>query len=258
MADRDRDGWDRDRDYYGDRDREYRRDDDRGLVSRGADEVRSWFGDDEAPSAAPLLDLGVGRTVTDISTSEFHTCVVLDNGAVRCWGWGADGRLGYGNTADIGDDETPGSIDPVSLGTSPNYRPDGVISYTGYGRIGDGTYPPDQQDAYAHARVGVAMTFTVTVQNDGTGDDRFVLRGEGSTSNLAYRYRVGSTDITGAVKNGTFLTPVIAPRGKFKVTVTATYRAGTPRYTQVFRRLTVSSHTFPARTDSVRAAVAQY
>ncbi|MBS1819671.1 MAG: BON domain-containing protein [Acidobacteria bacterium] len=48
MADRDRDGWDRDRDYYGDRDREYRRDDDRGLVSRGADEVRSWFGDDEA------------------------------------------------------------------------------------------------------------------------------------------------------------------------------------------------------------------
>src|SRR3954468_10718358 len=54
MADRDRHDWDRGRDY-GDRDREYgrggdreRNEHDRGMVSRGADEVRSWFGDDEA------------------------------------------------------------------------------------------------------------------------------------------------------------------------------------------------------------------
>ncbi len=54
MADRDRHDWDRGRDY-GDRDREYgrggdrdRNEHDRGMVSRGADEVRSWFGDDDA------------------------------------------------------------------------------------------------------------------------------------------------------------------------------------------------------------------
>jgi hypothetical protein len=53
MAERDRYDWERGRDYerdrgYGrgyDRERGY---DDRGMVSRGADEVRSWFGDDEA------------------------------------------------------------------------------------------------------------------------------------------------------------------------------------------------------------------
>jgi osmotically-inducible protein OsmY len=54
MADRDRYDWDRgrefDRDYgpggaWGDRDRDRY---DRGPMSRGADEVRSWFGDDEA------------------------------------------------------------------------------------------------------------------------------------------------------------------------------------------------------------------
>jgi osmotically-inducible protein OsmY len=53
MADRDRYDWERGRDY--DRGREYGRGDDRernyedrGMMSRGADEVRSWFGDDDA------------------------------------------------------------------------------------------------------------------------------------------------------------------------------------------------------------------
>jgi osmotically-inducible protein OsmY len=51
MADRDRYDWDRGRDF--DRDRDYGRGSergyqDRGVVSRGTDEVRSWFGDDEA------------------------------------------------------------------------------------------------------------------------------------------------------------------------------------------------------------------
>src|SRR6478735_11807116 len=54
MAERDRYDWDRGRDFE-DRDREYGRGrdrernyDERGMMSRGADEVRSWFGDDEA------------------------------------------------------------------------------------------------------------------------------------------------------------------------------------------------------------------
>lgn len=51
MADRDRYDWDRGRDF--DRDRDYGRGSergyqDRGVMSRGTDEVRSWFGDDEA------------------------------------------------------------------------------------------------------------------------------------------------------------------------------------------------------------------
>ena len=67
-------------------------------------------------SAAPVF-LGLGRTATAIAAGGYHTCAILDNGSVRCWGYGFDGALGYGNQNRVGDDETPGSVPPVDLGT---------------------------------------------------------------------------------------------------------------------------------------------
>ena len=62
------------------------------------------------------MNLGAGRTAVSISAGFDHTCAVLDNGTVRCWGEGNDGRLGYGDTTDIGDNEAPGSVGPVNIG----------------------------------------------------------------------------------------------------------------------------------------------
>ena len=73
-------------------------------------------GDDETPGTVAPVDLGVGRTAKAVSAGGHHTCAVLDDGSVRCWGHGNNGRLGYGNTNDIGDDETPGTVGPVDLG----------------------------------------------------------------------------------------------------------------------------------------------
>ncbi len=61
------------------------------------------------------IDFG-NHTVLQIEAAADHTCAVLDDQSVRCWGFGDDGRLGYGNTNDIGDNETPGSAGPVNLG----------------------------------------------------------------------------------------------------------------------------------------------
>ena len=74
------------------------------------------IGDNEPPSAAAPVDLGAGRTAVAISAGGEHTCAVLDDGSVRCWGWEMNGQLGYGNLISIGDDETPGSVGPVDLG----------------------------------------------------------------------------------------------------------------------------------------------
>jgi hypothetical protein len=58
----------------------------------------------------------VGGTVTQIVAGENHTCALLDTGSVRCWGLGTSGRLDYGNTNDIGDNETPASAGNVNVG----------------------------------------------------------------------------------------------------------------------------------------------
>jgi alpha-tubulin suppressor-like RCC1 family protein len=80
------------------------------------------IGDDETPGSVGPVSLGTGRTARAITTALGHTCALLDNGAVRCWGWGASGRLGYGHTSNIGDDETPGSVGPVDLGPGRTAR----------------------------------------------------------------------------------------------------------------------------------------
>ena len=79
-----------------------------------ADTVR--IGDDETPAAAGPVDLGPGRTATAITAGEAHTCAILDDGAVRCWGYGLYGALGYGYTTNVGDDEPPSAAEPVYLG----------------------------------------------------------------------------------------------------------------------------------------------
>ncbi len=72
------------------------------------------IGDDETPASAG--DVDVGGAVTQLAAGFYHTCALLTTGSVRCWGFGGYGVLGYGNTLDIGDDETPASAGDVDVG----------------------------------------------------------------------------------------------------------------------------------------------
>jgi cysteine-rich repeat protein len=74
----------------------------------------STIGDDEAPATAG--DVDVGGVVAQLAAAAYHTCALLETGAVRCWGYGAYGQLGYGNTSIIGDDETPSTAGDVDVG----------------------------------------------------------------------------------------------------------------------------------------------
>jgi len=75
---------------------------------------RSDIGDDETPATMDWLDLS--EPVAQLSLGYDHSCALHTNGTVRCWGLGSTGRLGHGDTSDIGDDEAPGSLDPIDLG----------------------------------------------------------------------------------------------------------------------------------------------
>ena len=71
------------------------------------------MGDDLDP-----VDLGAGRTAVAITAGDVHTCALLDNGTVKCWGSTSTGQLGYGDTDARGDGagEMGDFLGPVSLG----------------------------------------------------------------------------------------------------------------------------------------------
>ena len=55
-----------------------------------------------------IVKLGTGRSVKQLSVGNTHTCVLLDNNSVKCWGRNDVGVLGYGDDIDRG--ELPSSM----------------------------------------------------------------------------------------------------------------------------------------------------
>jgi len=89
-----------------------------GALGKGNNDA---LGDDanEMGDNLTSIDLGTGRTATAISAGYRHTCALLDNASVKCWGYGAKGQLGLGNTDDIGDNssEMGDNLTSIDLGT---------------------------------------------------------------------------------------------------------------------------------------------
>jgi alpha-tubulin suppressor-like RCC1 family protein len=67
----------------------------------------------------PAIDLGSGRTALAISAGSAHTCAVLDNSAVKCWGYNNNGQLGQGSTSNLGDGsgEMGDNLTAIDLGS---------------------------------------------------------------------------------------------------------------------------------------------
>ena len=59
------------------------------------DTINRGGGDGAMGDALSALDLGAGRTVISGSVGSSYTCVVLDNGVLKCFGANTSGQLGY-------------------------------------------------------------------------------------------------------------------------------------------------------------------
>ena len=62
-------------------------------------------------SAVPL-----GRPATQLAAGCHHTCAVLDDGSVACWGLNDKGQLGVGDTMSRGDGGAGGAIAAADVG----------------------------------------------------------------------------------------------------------------------------------------------
>jgi alpha-tubulin suppressor-like RCC1 family protein len=71
-------------------------------------------GDGETPKDGK--DVDIGGPVSAIAAGDAHTCALLTTGAVRCWGIGRNGRLGYGSDEDIGQLRSPAQAGDVAIG----------------------------------------------------------------------------------------------------------------------------------------------
>ncbi len=62
-------------------------------------------------------DIDVGEEATGLAAGAEHTCALLANGEVLCWGEGSGGALGNGSPEDVGDDERVTEQEAVELPT---------------------------------------------------------------------------------------------------------------------------------------------
>jgi alpha-tubulin suppressor-like RCC1 family protein len=139
------------------------------------------IGDDEPPSSVGPLSLTTtaGVTVTALAAGR-HTCALLSDGSVKCWG---GTPYGYGNNELIGDNEVPSSVGPISVTTTPGvtvtsiacsfYNTCAVLSdgslkcwgMNGWGELGSGNVDSigDNELPSAVGPVSVTNTSGVTV-----------------------------------------------------------------------------------------------
>jgi alpha-tubulin suppressor-like RCC1 family protein len=68
------------------------------------------IGSSDVPSAFDAINLGGAAVEVDANA---HVCARMATGAIRCWGSGVHGKLGYGNEDNIGDNEHPAAAGDV-------------------------------------------------------------------------------------------------------------------------------------------------
>lgn len=63
------------------------------------------------------INLGTGRTAIEVAAGGNHTCAILDNSDVKCWGENDFGELGQGDTIPRGVSPTQmgDQLQPISL-----------------------------------------------------------------------------------------------------------------------------------------------
>ena len=99
-----------------------------------------------SPEATLVVALGSGRTAKMVSAGESHTCAVLDDDTLKCWGANGDGQLGIGgltssNSVDFGSGRT------VRSASAGDYHTCAVLSdgstwcwgHNGDGQVGEGS-----------------------------------------------------------------------------------------------------------------------
>jgi len=135
------------------------------------------------------IDVGTGRKIRQISAGGAHSCAILDDNTVKCWGDNTYGQLGYGDINNRGDAS---------------------------GEMGDSLYPVSLGDNRFAIDIAAANDYTCALLDDNTvkcwGRNQFGQLGQGNLDNLG---DAGS-------EMGNNLNPVLLGAGRSAKTIVAT------------------------------------
>ena len=67
-----------------------------------------------APEATAVVNLGAGRTAKAVAAGSSHTCAILDDDTLKCWGSNYNGRVGVGSSDQLIWDPTEVKFDGSS------------------------------------------------------------------------------------------------------------------------------------------------
>lgn len=72
------------------------------------------------PNNLPYINLGTGKTAKSVALSDYHTCAILNDDTVKCWGYNGNGELGLGFGGNQGDGpgEMGDTLPALNLGTA--------------------------------------------------------------------------------------------------------------------------------------------
>lgn len=144
---------------------------------------------------------------------------------------------------------------------APAPRPDARVAVAPAGaEVGNDVYssrPAANQQRTATVSHGATRTYTARLQNDRAATDNLSVRGvDTGASGYVVTYWRGGTDITAAVRAGSYRTGPLAPGRSATVTIAVTAFTAAAGSTHTVD-LTATSRTNPVARDVVRAKVAR-
>ena len=153
------------------------------------------------------IDLGTNKTAVAIDAGDSHTCAVLNDGTVKCWGSGYSGKLGQPggghNGSFIGDeaDEMGDNLSAIDLGTGRTATAIAAGNFHTVALLDNGTVKAWGRNNYG--QLGQGNTTQIGDGADEMGDNLSAVdlgTGRTATAIAAGAYHTGALLDNGTVK----------------------------------------------------------